>query len=361
MRILDRYAVRQLIPVWLWCVTVFIFLSCLIDLFEHLDEILRYRIPAATVLRYYLNFTPLVFIRASPLALLFSAAFVASRLARHQELLAMSASGTSLLRASVPFVFVGWLVSLCAFAVNDRLVPQTSAAYERMRQEVFRGRKAEEPVENVALMDTFNRLYHARQLRLKENELRDLTILEHDWHNRPTKSLYATRAIWTPHGWLLLYGTIYRIGAGGVVRGDPEPFVERLISFPVTPASFTQPEARPEAMRYAQLRLLITRLKTTGFTNLRRYRVELLSKLTFPLMNLVVCLLGFVGSTQPQLRGHLRGLGMSLGWGLLYYLGVAVGQGIGKEGILWTPVPIAVWAPHVLAGWWCVRRLRRTQ
>ena len=41
MRILDRYAVRQLVPVWLWCLCVFLFLSCVIDLFEHLDEILR--------------------------------------------------------------------------------------------------------------------------------------------------------------------------------------------------------------------------------------------------------------------------------------------------------------------------------
>jgi lipopolysaccharide export system permease protein len=360
MRILDRYAARQLIPVWIWCLTVFVFLSCLIDLFEHLDEILRYHIPAMTVLRYYLNFTPLVFVRASPLALLFSAAFVGSRLTRHQELLAMNASGTSLLRASVPFLFVGWLASLCVFVVNDRVVPRTGVVYERIKQESFRGRQGEEVVENVALMDAFNRLYHARELHLKANELRDLTILEHDWHNRPTKSLYATRAIWTPHGWLLLYGTIYRIGPGGIVRGDPEPFVERLIGYPVTPASFTQPESRPEAMRYAQLRLLITRLKATGFTDLRRYKVELLSKLTLPLMNLVVCLLGFVGSTQPQLRGHLRGLGMSLGWGLLYYLAVAVGQGVGKEGILWIPVPAAVWAPHVLTVWWCVRRLRQT-
>src|SRR3989338_7749977 len=86
MRILDRYTVRQLLPVWLWCLTVFILLSCLIDLFEHLDEILRYHIPVKTIWQYYLNFIPLVVVRASPLALLFSAAFVSTRLVRHQEL-----------------------------------------------------------------------------------------------------------------------------------------------------------------------------------------------------------------------------------------------------------------------------------
>ena len=356
MRILDRYAVKQLLPVWLWCMLVFVFLSCLIDLFEHLDEISRYHIAAGTVLQYYLNFMPFVFVRASPLALLLSAAFVASRLSRHQELLAMNASGTSLLRASVPFLFVGWLVSLCAFAVNDFVVPTTSRTYERLRQDAFRGEQAN-AVENVAIMDAFNRLYHARAVDVKAGELRDLTILEHDRRNQPAKSVYASRAVWTKHGWLLLYGTIYRVGPRGTVRGDPEPFVERLISYPVTLEAFSQPETRPETMRYAQLRLVMIRLKQTGL-NVRRYAVELASKLTLPLMNLVVCLIAFAGSTQPQLRGNLKGLGASLALGVAYYVLVGLGEGIGKKGML--PVGLAVWTPHLVAVWLCLKVLRRT-
>ena len=361
MRILDRYVVKQLLPVWIWCLLVFLFLSCLIDLFEHLDEILRYHIPAETVLQYYLNFVPLVFVRASPLALLLGGAFVATRLSRYQELLAMNASGTSLLRASVPFLFVGWLASLCVFVVNDRVVPRTTAAYERLRQDAFHGRNNQELMENVALMDSFNRLYHARKLDRKAGELHDLTILENDWNNRPTKSVYASRAIWTKHGWLLLTGTIYRVGPRGTVQGEPEVFVERLYSYPVTPEQFSQPEARPETMRYGELRLLITRLKQTGMANVRRHMVELSSKLTLPLMNLVVCLIAFAGSTQPQLRGNLKGLGVSLGWGLLYYLAVGFGEGIGKKGVLQIPVIVAVWTPHLLAVWWSLRVLRRVQ
>ena len=360
MRILDRYAVRQLAPVWLWCLVVFLFLSCFIDLFEHLDEILRYHIPVKTIWDYYLNFLPLVFVRACPLALLLGASFVATRLSRYQEFLAMNASGTSLLRASVPFLFVGWLVSLGVFFVNDTIVPKTSAAYERIRQDAFRGRDEKNTIDNVAIMDHVNRLYHARELNIEEGELRDLTVLEHDWGNRPIKNLYASRAIWTKHGWLLLHGTIYRVGPRGNLKGEPEPFVERLIGYPVTVDSFTQPETRPENMRYGQLRQLILRLKQTGMgSGVRRYRVELISKLTLPLMNLVVCLIAFTGSTRPQLRGNLKGLGTSLGWGLLYYFGVGFAEGVGKKGVFGLPVMVAVWLPHVVAVWCCVRVLKR--
>ncbi len=356
MRIFDRYIVKQLLPAWVWCLVIFLFLSCLIDLFGHLDEILRYQITAKTILKYYACFLPLVFVRASPIALLFATAFISQRLTRYQEFLAINASGTSPLRVSLPFLFVGWIASLSVFAAHETLVPLTSATYERIKVEAFRDSKKTHTVDNVALLDNANRLYHARELDVDAEELADLTVLEHDWRNRPTKSLYASRAIWTKHGWLLLYGTIYRMGQGGRLRGEPQPYVERLIPFPVTPESFLEPEAKPETMRYGQLRTLILRLKQTGITHLRRQRVELASKLSMPFLNLIVCLLAFVASTEPALRGNLRGLGISLGWGMGFYLIVAIFYGLTKQ---W-PIPISVglWFPHVAVFAWCVHKLQ---
>lgn len=357
MRTIDQYLARQVVPVWLWCIVVFVFMSCVIDLFEHLDEILRYRIPLGTVVTYYLNFLPLVFVKASPLALLFSAAFVTLRLVRHQELLAMSAGGMSLARASVPFVFIGWLVSLAVFGVNEGLVPEAAAVYERLRFEAFRGQIQNHLIENVAALDGSNRLYHARVFNVKTQELTDLTVLEHDASNRPRKTLYAHRAIFTPHGWLLLQGTLTRLRAEGTLTGEPESFVERLIPFPVSPESFRQPETEPDTLRIGQLRRLITQLRAIGITDVRRYTTELAAKITMPLMNVVVCLIGFVGSTrQRRARGRLRGLGASLGWGVLYYLAVATSHGISKEGFV--PVAVAVWLPHLIALAICLRLLR---
>ncbi|MBI4353745.1 MAG: LptF/LptG family permease [Candidatus Omnitrophica bacterium] len=356
MRILDRYTTKQLVPVWVWCMLVFVFISIIIDLFGHLEEILQYHIPPQTVVQYYLNFTPLVVIRASPLALLLSCAFVTMRLVRYQELLAMHASGISAARASVPFVFVGWLISVGVFVINDRVVPQTAAAYEQLRYELFRGRQQPNVIESVATLDSDNRLYHAREFHLDRNELIDLVILEHDERNLPVKSFYARQAFVTPHGLLLVYGTIYHMGPQGALAGEPIPFVERLLKVPVTPASFRQPETQPETMRFGPLRRLIIHLKKSHMTNIRRYATELTAKLTFPFMNIMMALMAFVGSAQRHGRGPLRGLGTSLGWGVLYYLGTAVGQSIAKEGFL--PVVVAMWTPHLIALWLCWRLLR---
>lgn len=358
MRILDRYPARQLIPVWIWCIAVFVFLSCLIDVFERLDEILRYRVPLETVVQYYANFLPLVFIRAAPLGLLFASAFVATRLVRYQEFLAMNASGTSLARASVPFVFVGWVVGLVVFVVNEQVVPRTSVVYERLRQETFERQADDQPLERIVHLDAMNRLYHARAFDPARQELSDLTVLEHDAQNYPKRTINARRAIFTPHGWLLLYGTMSRVNPQGMLEGNPEPFLERLMEFPITPETLRQPERHLQALSYGQLRNVILRLKQIGITNVRRYTVELISKITLPLMCVLMGLIGFVGSVRQRHRGPLRGLGVSLLWGAGYYILAAAGQGVGTEGLL--PVPLAVWTPHLIALAVCSRALLRS-
>lgn len=357
MRILDRYVAWQLLPVWLWCTTVFLVLSSLVDLFGHLDEILRYHISTDVLVQYYLNFFPLVFVHAAPFALLLSTAFIAGRLARHSELLAVTASGTSLLRISIPFLFIGWCVSLGVFAVNERIIPHTSLIQERLQREVFREPRKESMVENVATMDSENRIYHARKLDTRRNRLYDLTVLEHDAMNHPIRNWHANQAIWTRHGWLLLYGTVYPLGDRGTLTSDPIPFVERLLPFPVTPQSFSEPQMRPEYLPFGQLRLFIERLKEMGVKNLKRYRVELVAKLSVPFINIVICLIAFAGSCAPSLRGSLKGLGISLGWGTLYYIVVHFSHAIAKA---W-PVPLflPLILPHALALGLCFRELRR--
>lgn len=357
MKTLDRYLARQVLPVWVWCIMVFVFISCVIDLFEHLDEILRYHIPVPIIAQYYASFVPIVFVQASPLALLLSSAFVAMRMVRYQELLAMNAGGLSHARASAPYLFAGLIVSLLVFTANETVVPRSAAVYQRLRVEAFRGGTSESMLDNVTVMDSANRLYHARQFDVDRKELRDLTILEHDSQNRPKRSIYARKALFTPDGLLLNYGTVTHLGYRGTLIGEPEPFVDYMLKVPVTAAVFQRPDQQPETLRIKELQQMIERLKSTGITDVRRYRVDLIAKMLLPFMNLIVCLIGFVGPTRSSARGHLKGLGISLGWGVLYYIGVAVGQGVAKEGLL--PILVALWLPHVIAVAACVRVLRR--
>ena len=51
-------------------------------------------------------------------------------------------------------------------------------------------------------------------------------------------------------------------------------------------------------------------------------------------------------------------LGVSLAWGVAYYLFVGFWEGIGKTGML--PAVVAVWIPHLAVVWWSVKALRRT-
>ncbi|MBI3323999.1 MAG: LptF/LptG family permease [Candidatus Omnitrophica bacterium] len=347
MKIVDRYLIRQLVPVWIWCMVVFVLLSCLIDLFQHLDEIVRYQIPVGVVLHYYVSFMPMVFVQASPLAGLMASAFVASRLVRFQELLAMNAGGISPWQASIPFLFVGWLVGLLVFATSDLVLPRTNIVYEQLRLEAFHADSDEERIESVATIDEDNRLYHGRFLYLMAHRVDELTVLEHGQDNQPRRTIYARQAIYTGGAWRLVDGTITEVGPNGELVGEPRPFIQQLFLFPITPDSFRRPATQPESLSIGVLRKVMGQFRRMGIGNVRRYQVEMVSRLTLPATNMIICLIGFIGSIRRQTRGQLRGLGTSLLWGVGYYLLVAAGIGVGRKGLL--PVTIAICAPHALA------------
>ena len=83
MRILDRYTLRQLIGPLVWCLALFVILYLVIDLFGHLDEILRLRVPVHVVARYYGSMLPLIFVQVAPFACLMAVLYTVGNLNRH--------------------------------------------------------------------------------------------------------------------------------------------------------------------------------------------------------------------------------------------------------------------------------------
>ena len=206
MRILDRYLVRQFILPCLWCLMTFVVMTVIVDLFEHLDEIVSRHIPFEMCLRYYASFIPLIYVKTSPMAMLIATTFVLGNLHRHQEIIAMKASGISLAHIISPLVALGLLASASVFAVNEYVVPSASRIYERLQQEAFeRPQQGEQQRlrENVTLLGRHNRLFHAQRFDPVNCTLFDLTVLEHDEEGALTGKIFAQQAQWDGQRWRL--------------------------------------------------------------------------------------------------------------------------------------------------------------
>jgi lipopolysaccharide export system permease protein len=134
MRLLDRYLLRELCVPLIYCLAGFLIFWVSFDLFGDLEDFQNAKLGVGDVARYYLVKTPELLVTVLPVALLLALLYALTNHARHNEMVAMRAAGLSLARISVPYIAVGFLLSVVLFYLNERLVPDSSERAEAIKK-----------------------------------------------------------------------------------------------------------------------------------------------------------------------------------------------------------------------------------
>jgi len=132
MRLLDRYLLRELLIPFSYCLIGFLIFLISGDLFAHLSAFQKVRLKPLEIAEYYLLTTPQMLVLVVPIAFLLALLYALTNHARHNELTAMRAAGVSLFRLSMPYLALGFLLSLGVFAINEFLAPQNLDAAEEI-------------------------------------------------------------------------------------------------------------------------------------------------------------------------------------------------------------------------------------
>src|SRR6266850_735021 len=150
---------------------------------------------------------------------------------------------------------------------------------------------------------------------------------------RLVNRLDARHAHWTEAGWELRDGDFREIEAGGTVLTVP---------FTLTALDLAEDI---EAMSYWELRDYVTRLEAAGF-QVKKYLVALYSKLSFPLVNLVMVLVAIPFALQSPRGGRLFGVGLAIaimaGYLVVHYVALA----FARADLL--PPFVAAWTANVI-------------
>jgi lipopolysaccharide export system permease protein len=123
--LLDRYLLRQFFPIFLVALSMFVFLLLLIDLFSNLIRYMNNDVKIATILKITLYFIPKSVSYATPISLLFAAAYTLGDMYARNELTTVFSTGIPFWRFSIPLLVVGFIASLFSFFLDDMIVIPT--------------------------------------------------------------------------------------------------------------------------------------------------------------------------------------------------------------------------------------------
>ena len=350
MKIIDKYMVKGFAGTFLWCLFAFIIMAIIIDIFSFIDDIVKFKIPLASIIAFYVYYSPTIFLQVAPMAVLLSTIYVLSNLNKHNEIVAMKSSGISLWRILAPILIIGVLVSIIVFIVNDKVIPTSSKISNVIRREELEKEKRKDKqsklMENVAVYGAGNRIVFAKSYDTEKKALTDIIIHEHDASENLISKITAQSGVWTSDGWKFSGVTMFKIDNSGKILGEPEFFNEKIITLKEKPADFANREWRTDYMSYRELKNYIDNFKGTGTKLTRSLLVDLHYKVAFSVISLIIILIGSPFALITTRGGVLIGVGVSIAIGLLYYAFIAISLAFGKAGIL--PPAVSAWLGNIV-------------
>lgn len=353
MRILDRYILKSTVVLFFQCLFAFLFLYIIVDVFSHLDEILKHRVTLNILRQYYFAYLPIIFVQVSPIACLLSTLYTFGRLNRNNELIAMRSAGLSIFQIIKTVIIFGLIISAFIFWVNDRFVPYSLSLTEKMKGEMesatTRGQQKQEVINHLSMYGLKNRLFFVDKFSPATNTMEGITFLEHDEKQNIIKKIWAKNGVYENGVWKFYQSITYNFDENTQIKEEPQYLEEEVMDIPETPHDFLNQMLHPDFMTIAQLRDYIWRLSKSGAsTVIRNLEVDLYQRFTLPLTSIIIILLGVPFSVLMKKRATgLSSIGVSIMLGFLYYVFNAISIALGKAGIL---IPIlAVSLSHIIA------------
>lgn len=328
---------------------------------DKIDEFMPHKPSAGVLLGYIALTVPRNLHYLLAMATLLSSLFIFSQAIKRKEIVIIKASSGKIKRILRPFVGIGVLLALFGFVLGEIVVPLTSKEVRALRHQITKKKKDLAFKEGSLYMRSKDGSIVRIALYLPEQNLsKGVTVFRLAPEGTDPEGAAGLReridaefAEWDGDRWTLMNVTITDIAAG-TTTSVPEmvyPFIE-------SPKIFQEDLWEFSEMTMLELLHYQKRLNEAGFKN-PKLTVDLSSRLSYPLVNLFMLLLGIslsVGGDQKALKrviparfsthGGLIAAGLGLLISLLYWFSYSLFLSLGYAGAI--PPVVAPWVVPAL-------------
>lgn len=297
---------------------------------------------AALIVSYALLSIPRYLVYLLPMSVLICSLFTFSQAYRRKEMTAIKAAGGRLRTLFLPFIAVGLILSILAFALGEMAVPYCTEQANTLKERLEgKDRKTVSAGGAIWVRSTDGSPVRIDLYAPVAGVAKGMTIFRFEGDLLKEK-IVADEARWNGAEWVLSNITRYDVASGRLERQD------RMVYGNLeAPDIFEREVKTPDEMGIIELRRYAARLRAAGFAN-AKLAVDLQSKLTFPLINVFMMLLGISLSSRGRLGGGLVSAGLGLLISLAYWLGYTFTLSAGYAGI--APPLLAAWSVPLIFG-----------
>ena len=353
MRILTRYVLREFLVPFFYCLTGFLSIYILFDLFGSFSRMLSARISFGDAALYFCAYLAPYFHYIVPAALMLATLYTMWCFCRHSELTAMRASGISFIAIVKPLLAVSILAAAGVVWVNESFVPAKAQWAAQMRNVQFDLEKLAKADNIVFRNGRENRTWNVNSILDADGEhLKDVRVtVDRPDGGARLLSVTAKRADYLDGEWWFVEPKVQHYDALGAEIATPVPELDALqlrcfAEFREKPADFMM-QNRPWKFNSIRDRRRYLRSHPMLSAEVcRDYTYDTWAQIMAPFACIIITLFaipaGIASGRQSVFKGILKALGMYFSF---YGLTIAM-MVLAKNG--WFPVIPAAILPAAL-------------
>jgi len=348
--IIDRYILITFGKMFLLVAVAVYSVLALTDFIDISEEMHKNNVPYSKLVDFYKFKLPDVLSYILPVATLMATMVTFGLLSKNSEIHALKAGGISLYRISAPILLMAIIISALGFGIYETILPSASRRLGVVLEEIKGGptKTYRQFMGQRWVMGKEGRIYFYALFDVDKNVISQFSFFDFDPQSfRLTQRVYAEQARWDQKRsvWLLSNGWVQDFT-------KPAPTVSyfgsnQRMELAEDISYFRQEVTLPEQMSYRELKLYIKEIKRRGY-DATKHEVDLHWKLSFPLITLIVTLLGIPFSFRVGRKGALSGIFLSLGLVIVYWGFVSLFKSLGGVGVV-SPL-LGAWAPNFIFG-----------
>ncbi len=347
-----KYLFRKFLPLFIGAVFFFSFALVMVDLLMNLWNFISNEVAAGDILYLMWLYIPKTLWYATPMGILFAVSYTLSDLYARNELVAIFASGISLLRFSFPLLVFSFILSFGLFFFEDNIVVPSYAEKTALQTKLLNKETTKNQDNIVILGDRGNIVYKADYYDDNVSRLYTVYIIARNEDKSLQAVIKADSAKWNDDVWMLSNPVQYTPDGDSlsVKKGADREITKRLTEPPET---FQNNTVSVETVNTEEARKYIEHLMRAGLPSNEELS-EYYKKYAFPFILFVVVFLSIGLSGKTRKNVMLISLASSISAAVLFYVTQMITMLMAKFGILspfmgaWFPVVLFIFISIVL-------------
>ena len=349
MKLIDRHLLKEYLQPVAYCLTTFIMVFVIVDLFDNLSHFMEARTPLLLIARYYFCLVMPTLEFLVPASLLLATLYTLWQITRNSELIAMRASGISLYRVMLPFLAVGMCFSIATAAIKEFVEPEAG-----MWASKFSERRFDAAIQLGASTEAFyNNVSERRIWKIdgfnidSPDHLSGVTVtLERD-DGTKSEEITAGTAWWLDGEWWFFDGYAQKFHPNESRNGTPvhfSPFGREMVILSETPRDFVREMTPWEYLSSIEMARYLNRWPDVDSHGEKT--VDLHRRIAMPWSCLIVILFGIPAGARSGRQSAFNGILLAVSFFFAFYAIMQVGLFLGKRELLWAWA--AAWTSNIV-------------